>query len=619
VLIYSVRYGVADDPAHTTARRYSLPTFNFSRFLNIRMASGATLSPAGDEIAFLYDVTGVPQVWKVFADGGWPEQLTFFPERVSALEWSPSGGHIFFGMDAGGNERQGLYALSPDGAECLPLETDPDVIHYWGAWSPDGAQIAYTSNARDRSYFDVYTRPLDGESKRVLQQDGTNTVEAWSPDGRRLLVSRATTNLDNDLYLLDLESGDARLLTEHRDEALYLSPNFVGEDELILLANADSDFLAPARLDLRTGSLARLEEPGWDVEYLAASPDGRVVAYAVNEDGYSRITVYVDGDNVQTSGLPSGVVSGLQLSAEGSVLAIDLNTPTTGANVWTMDPATGEAVQVTRASLAGIAPEALVEPELVRYASFDGLEVPAFLYKPVGVEPPYPVVVHVHGGPESQAVPNLHPTIQYLVHRGFGVLATNVRGSTGYGKAYTHLDDVRKRMDSVADLEAAVRWLRDSGQGDPGRIAVMGGSYGGFMTLAAITTYPDLWAAAVNTVGIANFVTFLENTGPWRRRLRESEYGSLEQDRDFLEEISPINHVERIAAPMLVIHGANDPRVPIGEAEQIVERLQGLGREVEYLRYEDEGHGLVKLNNRIHAAEATAAFLDNHIGGGATS
>ncbi|MEJ7654382.1 MAG: S9 family peptidase, partial [Chloroflexia bacterium] len=216
----------------------------------------------------------------------------------------------------------------------------------------------------------------------MLQQDGTNTVEAWSPDGRRLLC-RERPEISTTTSLLDLESGDARLLTEHRDEALYLSPHFVGEDELILLANADSDFLAPAQLDLRTGSFARLEEPGWDVEYLAASPDGRVVAYAVNEDGYSRITVYVDGDNVQTSGLPSGVVSGLQLSAEGSVLAIDLNTPTTGANVWTMDPAIGEAVQVTRASLAGIAPEALVEPELVRYASFDGLEVPAFLYKPV--------------------------------------------------------------------------------------------------------------------------------------------------------------------------------------------------------------------------------------------
>jgi len=203
--------------------------------------------------------------------------------------------------------------------------------------------------------------------------------------------------------------------------------------------------------------------------------------------------------------------------------------------------------------------------------------------------------------------------VQYLVHRGYAVLGPNVRGSTGYGKAYTHLDDVRLRMDSVADLRAAVEWLRDHGGADPARIAVMGGSYGGFMTLAAITTYPELWAAAVDIVGIANFVTFLEQTGPWRRKLREPEYGSLERDRDFLEAISPINHLDRIVAPLLVIHGANDPRVPVGEAEQIVAGLRARERPVRYLRFEDEGHGIVKLPNRIRAYTEVARFLDRYL------
>ena len=220
-----------------------------------------------------------------------------------------------------------------------------------------------------------------------------------------------------------------------------------------------------------------------------------------------------------------------------------------------------------------------------------------------------PTVVEVHGGPESQRRPIWSAPIQYLAGRGFAVLAPNVRGSTGYGKAYSHLDDVRLRMDSVRDLAHAVEWLRANGA-DPRRIAVMGGSYGGFMVLSAITTYPDLWAAAVDIVGIANFVTFLENTGVWRRVLREAEYGSLERDRAFLEEISPIHHVERITAPLIVLHGANDPRVPVGEAEQIVETLRQRGRPVEYLRFEDEGHGLIKLPNRIAGYTAIGAFLE---------
>jgi dipeptidyl aminopeptidase/acylaminoacyl peptidase len=233
---------------------------------------------------------------------------------------------------------------------------------------------------------------------------------------------------------------------------------------------------------------------------------------------------------------------------------------------------------------------------------------------PRGQQKNLPIVIDVHGGPEGQARPLFSPVTQYLVSCGYGVLVPNVRGSSGYGIEYQSLDDVRLRMDSVADLQHAVFWLRKSGVADPQRIAVMGGSYGGFMVLSSITTYPDLWAAAVDIVGIANFVTFLENTGPWRRKLRESEYGSLEIDRKFLEQISPIHHVDRITAPLFVVHGANDPRVPVGEAEQIVSALRERDVPVKYLRFEDEGHGLVKRANRLVAYPSIARFLDEHLG-----
>jgi len=283
-------------------------------------------------------------------------------------------------------------------------------------------------------------------------------------------------------------------------------------------------------------------------------------------------------------------------------------------DVWVWDLPQEKLWQATRSSLGGIAPESFVEPALVHYPTFDEREIPAFLFLPRDKPArDLPVVINVHGGPEGQARPIFNPVNQYLAAQGYAVLAPNVRGSSGYGYTYMSLDDVRKRMDSVADLRHAALWLRASGIANPQRIVVMGGSYGGFMVLSAITTYPDLWAAAVDIVGIANFVTFLENTHPWRRKLRESEYGSLENDREFLEGISPIRRVNEITAPLFVIHGANDPRVPIGEAEQIVAALRQRQVPVEYLRFEDEGHGLIKRANRLVAYPAIARFLDEHL------
>lgn len=590
-----------------------MPRYPFSRFLNVRTATNPTLSPDGTRVAFLYDITGVPQVWSMPLSGGWPEQLTFFTERVQTVTYAPAGNRLLFGMDAGGDERQALFELAADGSLCEPLASEPGVIHTRGVWNPNGAEIAYASNARDARFFDVYIRPLDGSARVILQHDGTNSVTGWSPDGRALLVERANSNLDNDLFLLDIATAAMTLLTPHDGEALFQSAHFAGNDELLLVSNRGRDFLTPARINVRTQALAWLADEPWDTEELVASADGRAIAYAVNEDGYGRLVLTVDGAVVPVAGLPRGVLAGLELAQDGQTLVFSLDSATEGVSIWAVAMATGDAHQVTGTSLAGIAAGSLAAPELVHYQTFDGLAIPAFLFRPDGVTGPLPTIVHVHGGPESQARPRFHPTIQFLAHRGFAVLVPNVRGSTGYGKGYTHLDDVRRRMDAVADLAAAVAWLKESGTARPNAIAVVGGSYGGFMVLAALTTYPELWAAGVNSFGIANFVTLLENTGPWRRKLREAEYGNLEHDRDFLVSISPIQHVEQIVAPLLVLHGANDPRVPIGESEQIVASLRERGRVVEYVRFEDEGHGFVKLPNRLAAAEATAAFLERYL------
>jgi dipeptidyl aminopeptidase/acylaminoacyl peptidase len=280
------------------------------------------------------------------------------------------------------------------------------------------------------------------------------------------------------------------------------------------------------------------------------------------------------------------------------------------SDVYAADAAGGGERRLTALNDSLLATVYVSDYHEIRYPSFDGRDVPALLYEPDAANAP--VVVNVHGGPESQSRPLFAPVTQYLLNRGYAVFAPNVRGSTGYGKEYTRLDDVYLRMDSVKDLAHAARWLRGRGHE---RIAVMGGSYGGFMVLAAFTEYPELWSAGVDIVGIANLVTFLENTGSYRRALREPEYGSLERDRGFLESISPIHKAGDITAPLMVVHGKNDPRVPVGEAEQIVDRVKSNGGRVEYLLYEDEGHGLAKLKNRLDAYPKIVSFLDTHLGG----
>ena len=586
--------------------------YEFGRYLKVRGAWGASWSPDGRRVSFLTEITGVPQVWEVPAEGGWPEQLTFHEERVSGAEYSPAREEILFGMDAGGNERSQLFLLGDDGERDLTRE--PDAIHYSGGFSPDGARVAFTATRRNGTDFDVFVQDVpDGEPEMVWEVSGYHTISGWSPDGSFLIVARHRSNTDNDLYKLDLAnaSGGATLLTPHEGEARFRSPSVTPDGvHLYLATDRDGDFVRLARLDLDTLELDYLTPDDHDVEEVELSRDGRLLAATRNVGGYSDLLLFNGrGGRMPDPEVPRGIVGGLAVSPDGGRLAFTLVGPARNPDVWTMRLPDGEAKRLTRSSTAGIPPKSFKAPTIVRYPSFDGLEIPAVFYEPeVGNAP---VVINVHGGPESQSRPSFAPVTQYLLGRGHAVLLPNVRGSTGYGKRYTHLDDVRLRMDSVKDLAHAAYWLRERGHE---KVAVMGGSYGGFMVLAALTEYPELWSAGVDIVGIANLVTFLENTGSYRRALREPEYGSLENDGDFLRSISPIHKADRITAPLMVIHGKNDPRVPVGEAEQIVARVRENGGRVEYLLYEDEGHGLAKLKNRLDAYPKIAAFLDEHLG-----
>jgi dipeptidyl aminopeptidase/acylaminoacyl peptidase len=564
------------------------------RYLQIRAATVAGHLPSG-ELGYLTDVTGLLQLWRVAPDG-FHEQVTFGSERVTAAIASPSEERWVIARDAGGNERHAMFSIDATGAAELPLSDNPDAIHVPGAFSPDGSEVAYTHTGRNGIDFDVAVVPVTGgEPRELAQPGGWSHVVDWSEHG--ILVQRANAPFDHDLYLVDTDSGATVHLTPHDGEVAYDSARFLPDGAVLCASDPGSEF---ARLCvLRQGAeLPLLTADDADVELIALDAPRTRPAWTINRGGESELWL----DGVPVEGLPGGVITALAFAPDGS-LTVTTGPPDDSTDVWAASPAVARR---TRSAVGGLDRSGFVRPVLEEVESFDGRRIPYLRFGEAG----RPALCWVHGGPESQFRPQMAAVIQYLCAQGITVAAPNVRGSTGYGRTYHHLDDVRKRLDSVADLAALAQAL-GAGAGTP--VGVMGGSYGGYMTMAAITEHPALWQCAVNIVGIVNFVTFLERTGAYRRALREAEYGSLERDREFLESISPIRKIDLIACPLMVIHGANDPRVPVGEAEQVVEALRARSAPVEYLRYEDEGHGITRLSNRLDCYPRVAAFLQRHL------
>lgn len=612
--------------------------FSLTRYLNVKVSTAPSISPDGKQIVYLSNETGVTQIWRVAADGGKPHRLTDFPDRITFVVWSPDGTRLAFGKDDRGNERTQIFVMDVAGGTITPLTDAPQAIHVWGGWSNDGRMVTWASNARNAAFFDVYVHDLtSGRTRMVLQVDDTFSPVAWSPDDKQLVVRRDVTNLDSELYLLDIASGEKRLLTPHKGEATYASVNWPrGGTRLYFLSNQDREYIGIDTLDVGSGQMEHLDGgrlqgfPKTDASDLLVSPNREWMAWISNEEGYGKLYIrHLLGmedliTQLETNALsfgrevplPPGVQTGLSMSRRRPCLALGWQGSSRPSTIWTVAMVTASAQEVTRTDFQGISQDSLVEPRLVHYASFDQRKIPAFLYLPRASAPHagYPVILSVHGGPEGQERPVWSGLYQYFLHRGYAILAPNIRGSLGYGKTYTHLDDARKRGDAIEDVARAVTYLDSLTDVDARRVAIMGGSYGGYMTLAQVAFHPELYAAAVDIVGFSNFETFLKNTGPWRRKLRIAEYGDPEKDKEFLYRLSPIHKVGDIRAPLMVIQGAQDPRVPKSESDQMVASLRGLGRPVEYMVFEDEGHGLARLSNRIKAYTAIADFLDKYLG-----
>ena len=584
-----------------------------------------SFSPDGRRLAFISNMSGVPQVWTMPAAGGFPTPITAFDDPVGFVSWSPEGSWLAFNVAPGGGLNEQVYIARPDGTDLRRLTEGGKENNFLSGWIRDGSAVIISSNRRAPASTDSYLIDVaTGEMRMVAENRGTGGISDVSRDKRYAVLSRLINRGDNNLYLVDLANKKEVLLTPHEGPGSFGGGEFAPDARTIYISsNKDRDLSAFARV--RLDAQAGQQQPG-PIEVIAARDDaeaaggvmndeGTMMALVWNVAGRSELAFYDPRNNKLTPGpkLPAEIVGGLEFSKDGQRLAMVASGSAAPQDIWVLDLKSKQFAQLTRSPHAGVDLTKLVRPELVRYAAHDGLELSGWLYRPHKTNGPGPVVLSFHGGPEGQERPGFNSTYQALLAQGIAVFAPNVRGSSGFGKKFVNLDNGALRENGVRDIKASVDYVVKAGIADPKRVGIMGGSYGGYMVMAGITEYPEMFAAGANLFGIVNFETFFKNTQPWMAAISKIEYGNPETEAEMLRRLSPIHRIERIRTPTIVLHGANDTNVPVIEAEQVVENLKKRNVPVEYVLFADEGHGWRKMPNRIRSAVAIVKFFETHL------
>ena len=569
------------------------------------------------------------QVHRVNAPMGMREQLTFYREPLSSVTTPPRGGNGFlFGKDEGGSEFWQLYWYDLATREARLLTDGKRSQNTRPLWSHDGRQLAYASTARNGTDYDLWVHDMaTGESRIVLQEGGSWHLADFSPDGKRLLVTRVISINESYPGELDLVTGELRMFPVDGGKAAFSAFRYAPDGRSVHFVSDEGREFMTLRHHDPAGGAPRLisGHVPWDVQVMNQANDGRHLAYVTNEDGISKLRVLTlpGHREIALPALPVGFIGDLGFSPDGQRLALTLNSATSPSDVYVVDLAGATLTRWTQSEVGGLDASRFRAPTLVRYETFDQVDgkprtIPAFYYRPEG-DGPFPVVVNIHGGPESQAFPTFNPSIQFMLEElKVAVLVPNVRGSSGYGKQYLQLDNGFLREDSVKDIGALLDWIAKQPELDADRVGVSGGSYGGYMVLASMVHFNDRIRAGIDVVGISHFGTFLKNTEDYRRDLRRVEYGDerIPEMAAFHERIAPLNNAHRITRPLFVAQGLNDPRVPWTEAEQIVKAVRGNGGDVWYLLYKDEGHGFRKKTNIDHFGAASVLFWQQHLIGG---
>ncbi|MCB2204923.1 alpha/beta fold hydrolase [bacterium] len=599
-----------------------------NQYLNVRSAGFADWDPSGEGMYISTRFGNTAQIHHVAAPGAARQQLTFFEEPVGGASTDPREGHngFCFSRDIGGGEFYQIFYFDRSTGSTRML-TDGKSRNSGAYWSHNSGVFSYSSNRRNGKDTDVWIMNPDApaDTWRLTEREGSWYGVAWAHDDNRMIVMRYISANITHPYLANLESKDMTPLFKEDAKVYYGNFAFAADGTtLYYTSDEDDEFQQLHAMDLASGERRNLTpDLRWNIENLSLSDDGRYLAYTLNENGVSTLHLFSmpDMKPVVFEPIPVGLIGGLSFNEDASMLALNINAADSPTDVWVMRLPEGTMTRWTTSEVGGLNTSSFATPEFIHYPTFDAVdgktrEIPAFIYRPGNGNSKHPVIINIHGGPEGQSRPRFSSMTQYWVNElGCAVIYPNVRGSTGYGKTWLALDNGFNREHSVQDIGALLDWIAAQPDLDADRVAVLGGSYGGYMVLASLTTYPERIRCGIDVVGISNFVTFLENTQDYRRDLRRVEYGD-ERDPDmraFLEKISPSNNAEKIRSPLFVAQGENDPRVPASEARQIVKAVAGNGIPVWTMFAKDEGHGFRKKNNRDYFQWAAILFLEDFL------
>lgn len=588
------------------------------RFLKVQDAIAPSLSPDGKLVAYRTRLTGEYQVWVTKTDQlNAPVQITY-GNSVTFHKWAPDNSGILYGTDKDGDEKEGFYLISDDGLQEKELLPPSDAYKYFGNFNKDGSQFTYSTTERNGTDFDIHVYDLDNQiDKKVYYGKLGYYPLSFSPNGRHIIISESIGEDANNLFLLNISDSTLTQISEPNDLSYFGDIKWKSDGTAFYLrTNKDKEHIGIAIYSLDDQSLAYIRSKDFDIEQILLSESDNKMHCISNESGYSKhfILDLKSHADIELAVWPKGVLS-MRISIDGNTLLAHLSSPKIPGDLWSWIPGSKKAVQVTRSNNAGLNLNSMVMPAAHRFTARDGLTIHGLLYSQKNLSQSTPIIIKVHGGPTSQARPGFDALTQYLVKKGFAIFDLNFRGSTGYGKTYVRENNLRKRENELYDLEDAVKYLTDKKIGNSEKAAIMGRSYGGYLTMAAITRLPEVFSCGVAFVGVSNWVTALEGASPSLKASDRLEYGDINDpdDRSFFESISPIKYIDQVKSPMMVIHGANDPRDPVSESDRFVEGIRKNGGDVEYLRFPDEGHGILKMNNRITAYVRVTEFLEQNL------
>jgi dipeptidyl aminopeptidase/acylaminoacyl peptidase len=601
-----------------------IPQYTIEQFMDITSIFGSSFSHDEKYVAFTSDQSGVYNVYRMPVAGGTPEQITHSDSNsVIGLTLFPTDNRLLFMSDEGGNEIWHLYLQEENGIvrDLTPYDAARSTFQMW---SRDEKSFYFSCNKRDAKFMDIYEMDIDTfEPRMIYQNDAGYFLGDISNNKRYLAFQQTITEHNSEMFLYDMESGALEHLSPHQGDVNYSPVAFdVDSKSLYYLTDEGSEFTYLKRYDIESGDKEDVEKANWDIMYAYFSHNGKFRVVGVNSNAKTEIKIYdtSNGRQVTLPVLPDADITSINISKSETMMTFYVNGSRSPSDMHIYDFEMGQYRKLTDSMNPEINSDALVDVQLVRYKSFDGVEIPSLLYKPhqVGPEEKAPALVWVHGGPGGQSRIGYNATIQYLVNHGYVVLAVNNRGSSGYGKTFFKLDDRRHGEDDLADCVESKKFLISTGYVDPNRIGIIGGSYGGYMVLAALAFQPDEFAVGVDLFGISNWVRTLESIPPWWEAFREALYeemGDPVKDQERLHRISPLYHAEQIQKPLMVLQGANDPRVLKVESDEIVDAVRRNNVPVEYVLFDDEGHGFRKKENRIKGYKAILNFLDRHLMG----